>query len=41
VLKRATEQQLLYFDIEGMNFKVDTFFAGVEAMPMIGLEMPE
>ena len=41
VLKRATEQQLLYFDIEGMNFKVETFFSGVEAMPMIGLEMPE
>ncbi|MFX1571096.1 MAG: hypothetical protein ACFFCV_22380 [Promethearchaeota archaeon] len=41
VLKRATEQQLLYADIEGMKFKVDTFFSGVEAMPMVGLEMPE
>ncbi len=41
VIKRATEQQLLYRDIEGMKFRVETFFSGVEAMPMIGLKMPE
>ncbi|MFX0057701.1 MAG: hypothetical protein ACFE85_07010 [Candidatus Hodarchaeota archaeon] len=41
VLKRAVEQQLLYRDIEGMKFKVDTYFSGVEALPMIGLKMPE
>jgi hypothetical protein len=41
VLKRATEQQLLYADIDGMKFRVDTFFSGVEAMPMVGLEMPD
>jgi len=41
VIKRATEQQLLYRDIEGMKFKLQTFFSGVEALPMIGLEMPE
>lgn len=41
VIKRATEQQILYADIEGMKFRVDTYFSGVEAMPMVGLEMPE
>ena len=41
VYKRSTEQQLLYADIEGMKFRVDTFISGVEAMPMVGLEMPE
>lgn len=41
VLKRATEQQLLYMDVEGIKFKVKTFFSGVEALPMIGFKMPE
>lgn len=41
MLKRATEQQLLYADIEGIKFTVDAYFSGVEAMPMVGLQMPE
>ncbi len=41
LIKRATEIQVLYRDIEGMKFRVETFLSGVEAMPMIGLKMPE
>ncbi|MFX1588014.1 MAG: hypothetical protein ACFFC1_07655 [Promethearchaeota archaeon] len=41
VLKRGIEQQLLYADIEGMKFKVDTYFSGTEALAMVGLKMPE
>ncbi|MFX1406779.1 MAG: hypothetical protein ACFFBW_07485 [Promethearchaeota archaeon] len=41
VLKRGIEQQLLYSDIEGMKFKVDTYFSGTEALAMVGLKMPE
>jgi len=32
---------LAYIEIEGYKYKVDTFLSGVDAMPMIGLTMPE
>jgi len=33
--------QLMYADIEGIKFKVQTFLSGIDALPMVGLEMPE
>ena len=41
LIKRSTEIQLLYADIEGYKSRVETFLSGVEALPMVGLEMPE
>jgi len=41
VFKRASKMQLMYADIEGIKFKVQTFLSGIDALPMVGLEMPE
>ena len=41
LMKRIIAQQLLYENIEGLKFKSDTYFSGVEALPMVGLQMPE
>ncbi|MFW9999649.1 MAG: hypothetical protein ACFE9Q_00345 [Candidatus Hodarchaeota archaeon] len=41
LLKRITEMQLAYSEIEGFRYKVETFLTGLDAMPMVGLRMPE
>ncbi|HUW89440.1 MAG TPA: hypothetical protein VMV43_02875 [Candidatus Nanopelagicaceae bacterium] len=41
VYKRSTKIQVMYTDIKGMKFKLQTFLSGTDALPMIGLEMPE
>ena len=40
-LKRGMMMELKYADIEGFTSKNEIFLSGVEAFPMIGLEMPE
>ena len=40
-LKRGMLIQLKYADIEGFTSKSEVFISGVDAFPMIGLEMPE
>ena len=41
VLKRSMKLQLMFADIEGINFKNEIFLSGVAAFPLVGLEMPE
>ena len=41
MIKRISEMQLAYGDIKGFKYKVETFLSGVDAMPMIGLMMPD
>ena len=41
ILKRITEMQLAYSEIEGFKYKVETYLTGVDAMPMVGLRMPD
>jgi len=41
VFKRGNKIQLIYADIEGIKFKVRNYLSGTEALPMVGLEMPE
>ena len=40
-LKRSMMLQLKYADIEGFTTKSEVFLSGVDALPMVGLEMPE
>ena len=40
-LKQIMLMQLKYADIEGINFKNEIYLSGVDALPMVGLEMPE
>jgi len=40
-LELTTKVELMYADIEGINFKVDLFLSGVKSLPLVGLEMPE
>jgi len=35
------EQILLYSDIEGYRSEVEVYMSGTEALPLVGLEMPE
>jgi len=37
----AYEQILIYSKIEGYRAKVDVYMSGVEALPLVGLKMPE
>ncbi|MBY9020592.1 MAG: hypothetical protein KGD67_06010 [Candidatus Lokiarchaeota archaeon] len=41
VLKRGMMLQLRFADIEGIKFKNEIFLSGVDALPMVGFEMPE
>ncbi len=34
LIKGITQIQVLYRDIEGMKFRVETYFSGAEALPM-------
>ena len=40
-LARANETMLFYADIEGYVYEIETLMSGIEAMPVIGLKMPE
>jgi len=40
IMRILTKQHLMY-DIEGLEFRTDTYFSGVEALPMVGFNMPE
>jgi hypothetical protein len=39
--KRSMMLLLKYADIEGFTSKSEVFLSGVEALPMVGFEMPE
>jgi len=41
MIKRITEMNLAYSDIEGYCYKIETFLSGIDAMPMVGLMMPD
>ncbi len=40
-MKLAYEQILLYSEIEGYRSDIEVFMSGAEALPLVGLEMPE
>jgi hypothetical protein len=41
VLANANEQMLLYSEIEGLRYKIETWMSGTEALPLVGLKMPK
>jgi len=41
MLKRITEMNLAYSDIKGYSYKIETLLSGIDAMPMVGLMMPD
>lgn len=41
MLKRITKMNLIYSNVPGFSYKIETFLSGVDALPMIGLSMPE
>ncbi|MFX0019507.1 MAG: hypothetical protein ACFFAK_05815 [Promethearchaeota archaeon] len=40
-MKRFYQNILEYFDIEGYTVDFEVFMSGAEALPLVGLEMPE
>lgn len=40
-LERVYKQLLIYSKIEGYRSNLEVFMSGVEALPLIGLKMPE
>lgn len=40
-MKLAYEQILLYSGIEGYRSDIEVYMSGAEALPLVGLEMPE
>ena len=40
VFKLSHEIQMMYADIEGISFDVKPYLSGIEAFPLVGLEMP-
>jgi hypothetical protein len=40
-IMRILIKQHLMYDIEGLEFKTETFFSSIEALPMVGFEMLE
>lgn len=40
-MQRAYKQVLMYSVIEGYSTELEVFMSGVEAMPLVGLKMPE
>ena len=40
-IARTNEEMLFYAEIEGYKYEIQTLMSGVEAMPLIGLKMPE
>ncbi|MFX0036003.1 MAG: hypothetical protein ACFE9I_10235 [Candidatus Hermodarchaeota archaeon] len=41
MIKRISEMQLAYSEIPGFKYTIETFLSGIDAMPMVGLMMPE
>lgn len=41
MIKRIAEMQLAYSEIPGFKYKIETFLSGIDAMPMVGLMMPD
>ncbi len=41
LIKRITNMNLAYSDVPGYYYKIETYLSGAEALPMIGLSMPE
>jgi len=41
MIKRVTEMQLVYSEIPGFKYTIETFLSGVDAMPIVGLMMPD
>ncbi|MFX1568661.1 MAG: hypothetical protein ACFFCV_09865 [Promethearchaeota archaeon] len=41
MIKRITKMNLIYSDVPGYSYKIETFVSGVDALPMVGLSMPE
>lgn len=39
--QRSHEIMLFYSDIEGISFDAQPYLSGVEALPLVGLKMPE
>ena len=40
-MRLVYEQILLYSEIEGYRSDVEVYMSGIEALPLVGLEMPE
>ena len=40
-LKRTAEAMLMYGEIEGFKYSINTYLSATECMPMIGLKIPE
>jgi hypothetical protein len=40
-LERVYKQVLIYSKIEGYRSNVEVYMSGVEALPLVGLKMPE
>jgi len=38
---RTNEVMLFYAEVEGYKYEIETLISGIEAMPVIGLKMPE
>ncbi|MFX0030901.1 MAG: hypothetical protein ACFE8B_16930 [Candidatus Hermodarchaeota archaeon] len=41
LIKRIVKMNLAYSKVEGFYYKIETYLSGAEALPMIGLSMPE
>jgi len=41
MIKRIAEMQLAYSEIPGFKYTLETFLSGIDAMPMVGLMMPD
>ena len=40
-MKHLSEVQMEYFKIEGIKFEVEHYLSGVDAMALVGMQMPE
>ncbi len=41
MVNRLNQQMLMFTSIEGYKYKMETFTSGVDAMPLVGLELPK
>jgi hypothetical protein len=40
-MKHLSKVEMEYFQIEGLKFNVETYLSGIDAMSLVGMEMPE
>jgi hypothetical protein len=40
-MKHLSQVEMEYFKIEGVKFDVKTYLSGIDAMSLVGMEMPE